>query len=695
MTKTPIRPFNSTCATHSRAARSAHALAVIGLLALAGTLATTAALRDSDTFDETSHLTAGAVYLTRGDFRFAPDHPPLAKYWCAAPLLLLHPHWPNADTPAGREALQAWDEAAVFQYGRPWLFQLNDGQRFLVVGRCMMVVVLLATCLATWALARRLFGPAAGLLALALAALSPAMLAHGHLVTTDMPITLCVVLSLLTFARLMEQMNWPRLLAAGAALAAAAVTKMSWPLLLPAILVMAVAALWPSRPVPAAADEYAGGPAPRADSGAGQASLPAPSKAAQQDEPEDSVRRRVPLVLGSLMFLGLFVWAGIWVAYGGHATVLAPPPASADPNQADAELARARLELAVLWNLALADPDGRPATGILPTLLRAAAEKAVLPEAYLLGFAGARLGTHNRAGYFWGECSRRGWWGYFPVAFALKTPLALLAFIVAGVLTVAARRAPVRDRVLLLGVIAFGLFYCGMAITGSINLGERHLLPVYPLLYAFGGAAAAWAARRMGQVLICLGLAGLAYASAAIHPQYLAYFNELAGGPLNGPRYLVDSNLDWGQDLLRLADYQQRHPGESLKLAYFGSALPTFYLDCRSLPGYYDWGPRAPLTAGTYVLSETLRAGAYDEEMRPDWWTPERRAAYVTEAFLAAGAPSLDPRIDRREALREYRDMRYKRLIANLHNRTPDERVGYTLRIYRLSDADIAALTAP
>ena len=151
-----------------------HYVLVPALLLLAGLLAVTSLVRDSITYDETSHLTAGMSYLQTGDFRLAPDHPPLAKVWCAWPLLFMNHQWPPADNPH-------WLDAQVFQLGRDWLFRLNDGQRLLVAGRCMMVILLLATCLTTYALARRLFGPAAALLSLTLAALAPTLLAHGRL----------------------------------------------------------------------------------------------------------------------------------------------------------------------------------------------------------------------------------------------------------------------------------------------------------------------------------------------------------------------------------------------------------------------------------------------------------------------------------------------------------------------------------
>ncbi|MCK4343559.1 MAG: glycosyltransferase family 39 protein, partial [Phycisphaerae bacterium] len=178
------------------------------LLVVVAVLAVTSLVTDSPTFDEPFHLAAGLSYLKTGDFRLSPDHPPLARMWVAWPLLRADVEWPPPDN-------QAWIKTDNATFSVQWLFELNNkGHRFVLVGRCMMVVLLLATCLATYGLARTLFGPSAGLLALTLAALSPTLLAHGRLITTDLPITLCNVLVLLTFARLMRRITWPRLIAA-------------------------------------------------------------------------------------------------------------------------------------------------------------------------------------------------------------------------------------------------------------------------------------------------------------------------------------------------------------------------------------------------------------------------------------------------------------------------------------------------
>ena len=193
--------------------RRSHLFLVAAGLVLAALLAISSLLGDSINFDETADLTAGMSHLVTGDFRLSPAHPPLSKMWAALPLLLTDQRWVPPQTPG-------WGEGQTFQVGRTWLCRLNDGERLMAIARGMVVALLLATCLCIYVMARSLFGPGAGLLALTLAVLSPTLLAHGRLVTTDLPLTLCAAITLLAFARLLRQVTWARLVCAGLSIGA-------------------------------------------------------------------------------------------------------------------------------------------------------------------------------------------------------------------------------------------------------------------------------------------------------------------------------------------------------------------------------------------------------------------------------------------------------------------------------------------
>ena len=179
------------------------------------------------------------------------------------------------------------------------------------------------------------------------------------------------------------------------------------------------------------------------------------------------------------------------------------------------------------------------------------------------------LGGHN--GYLLGEYRTHGWWYFFPVVLALKTPLAAFALYAAALLPLR-RLGP--------GPSAWIPALCAAAIlaaasVSTINLGVRHLLPIYPFLAVTAGFGAARLLRASapGIVFAAVLLLWLAAASLRAHPDYLASFNELAGG--KPERFLVESDLDWGQDLLRLRQALDQRGVSQVALAYFGTADPA------------------------------------------------------------------------------------------------------------------------
>jgi 4-amino-4-deoxy-L-arabinose transferase-like glycosyltransferase len=160
--------------------------------------------------------------------------------------------------------------------------------------------------------------------------------------------------------------------------------------------------------------------------------------------------------------------------------------------------------------------------------------------------------THNAVGnpsYLLGSYNESGWWPYYEVALAVKTPLALL-----GLIGVGAWLSWKRRRELSAYWIPFA-FVLGILIVGAasrINIGIRHVLPVYLALSVVAGVGAKWMWTTGGKarwILLAL-LSWMIVSSALIHPDYIAYFNEVAGS--HPENILVDSDLDWGQDMKRL-----------------------------------------------------------------------------------------------------------------------------------------------
>jgi hypothetical protein len=234
---------------------------------------------------------------------------------------------------------------------------------------------------------------------------------------------------------------------------------------------------------------------------------------------------------------------------------------------------------------------GNPTGEILYHLGR----KLSLPaHAYLFGLNA--VADHNAGGhssYLLGIRSETGWWYYFPVVFAVKSTMAALAttlLLLAAALWQAWKREWISP--MTLGLALPPLLYFVFSMTSGINIGMRHILPVYPFLYV---GAAAWLATQSNWrpgVFMMAALVALQIGECArIAPDYLAFFNELAGGPGRGPEYLVDSNIDWGQDVKKLGLWLEAHNGgkRRARVFYFGNAQMRYYgIDEMEYPGPLD-----------------------------------------------------------------------------------------------------------
>jgi len=229
--------------------------------------------------------------------------------------------------------------------------------------------------------------------------------------------------------------------------------------------------------------------------------------------------------------------------------------------------------------------------------------------------------------YLLGEHSQFGWWYMSPVALAVKTPIAeLVAFaLAAGIALRRLGRVHLRDvefKWFLLTIPPAVWFAASLLI--HFNAGLRHLLPIYPFLFVFAAAvllarpASKW---RRTAAFGCAAL--LVVESAAICPHYLAFFNALAGGPTGGRRILVDSNLDWGQDLKNLKTYLDARRIPEVLLSYFGNAEPRYYgIRAAALPAVPDVAAAHRLNGVAAISVTNLAIGgsryAGLDALRPD-----------------------------------------------------------------------------
>jgi hypothetical protein len=264
---------------------------------------------------------------------------------------------------------------------------------------------------------------------------------------------------------------------------------------------------------------------------------------------------------------------------------------------------------------------------------------------------------------------------------------------------------------------ALALVYGTSALSSSLNIGHRHILPMYPALFVACGAAGFLLGknfRMIGAGAIALLLCWQIGESFAIRPDYLAYFNEASGGPARGYKHLVDSSLDWGQDLPPLKtwldDSKSIVDGKPLYLAYFGTADPRWYgIKATSLPEnpYSGESTFVPLAGGIYCVSATTLQSVYSLEIGPWCAAYERHyremLAQMEHYNETASQPSARAQLIANEGaipwikrIKEFERLRFSRLCVYLRHREPVARIGYSIFVFNLGADEVnRALLGP
>lgn len=545
-----------------KAGRRDAAVLAAGIALYAG-LAVTGMRHKAAAFDEVAYLPAGYTHWKLRDFRLSPEQPPLVKLLAAAPLLAQDVVFHQDD---------GWAKRRQWDFGHNFLYVWNDADSLLFRGRLAVLLLGAALAAAVYWWTRLHWGSVSAALALFVCVLSPETLAHGQIVTMDLGVALFIFLCVAAYERVTQALTPARVATAGLALGAALATKSSAFVLGPILVALALRSALADEPLPLGSD-------------------------ARHKPPVSTRLGRAAWLTASLAAMVVIAVGVIWTAY------LFQPRVSADPS----------VEASVDWEA------NWPSNPLAAGAAAVARDSGLLPEAYVFGVLKVFAHAEARPAFLMGERSEHGFWSYYPTSLALKTPLALFGLLAIAVLTRRFHRAPAGVEWCLW---LPPLVYLILAASRPINIGHRYLLPVYPFLFVAAGRAAAWAAgatgRRTARWPIAVLVAWYAVSVLRVHPHYLAYFNELAGGPAGGHRYLVDSSLDWGQDLKELARWQRDERVGPVKLAYFGTADPTYYgIDCELLPGYMAPPPRhvtRQVNAGDVVaVSATVLQGLYVE----------------------------------------------------------------------------------
>lgn len=577
-------------------------------------LSLTLAWQEAATFDEKAHVPAAYSYVRYGDMRLNPEHPPLLKNLSGLPLLFMDITFPVESDEWRFGVNEQWvlGERFIFESG-------NDADMIMFWSRVPIILVALLLGALVYRWTKELAGTVAGLFALLLYAADPNIIAHGHYVTTDLGIAAGLFLAFYFFVRFLRKPTAGNTILFGVFLGIAQLIKFSAALIFPYFgLIVLIYAL--SRP--------------------------------KADTIRDS--RAVFLArqfLGyALRYAGaiLVCLALIWTTYAVntiHEPGVKMVETAKDFFPQDNEPARFAIgTVSFFSDSAIGKPVAQYFLGSFKVFSRVAGGN-----------------TH----FFMGDVSADANPWYFPVVFLLKETLPFLFLLVFGLLYTLYRigrafkdktvRTPwnvfahsFQSHIAQYTMFGFVALYAFISITSNLNIGFRHLFPILPFLYVLVAKTVFDFARRsgfQGELATRAAIAAVAFWIFAIpvlaYPSYLSYFNEAAGGPKEGYRYVTDSNYDWGQDLKRLGIFVEefnackagtaapdtcapysdilRYPAiDELRMAYFGGAVPEYYLGDIFVEWYADWGRRP----GWHAISATF----WQENLHRD--NPEGQETY-------------------------------------------------------------------
>ena len=481
---------------------------------------------NSITWDEGDHIYAGYMSWKHGDFGLNPEHPPLVKLLAAAPLLRL-----PLKTPLDQ---RRFFKLEAFLDGKDFLFK-NDANQILLRARMAASMLTLLLMVLVFLAALEMFGTTAGLIALGLLVFDPTVLAHGGVVGTDMGLSCFLFASIYAFYRYVKVPSAWRLGVAGLATGLALAAKHSAILIFPMLVLLAI--------------------------------YEALRRGTAGEESMDTSRsKRALRMAGALVLISVISVGVLWAFYGFRYT------ARPQGQQLNPPLAA--------YVQGLSRPHDIQ-------LLTTVARWRLLPESYIYGLADVRLMSDFYPTYLLGKDYAKGVWFYFPVAFAVKSSLTFLILLVLTGWVIASRRLRAWREILFLTIPPAVHF--AVAMGSGMNIGVRHILPVYIFLAVLiGGASAKLIAenRRWLYAVVVL-LLFQAISVVRTYPAYLAYSNELWGGPSQTHNYLSDSNADWGQQLKSTKRYLDQHGIKDCWFIYFvAGVVDTRYygIPCQPLP---------------------------------------------------------------------------------------------------------------
>lgn len=517
--------------------------------------------RKSATWDEPVHLATGYAALAHGDYRVEPTHPPFIRMWAALPLLFM-PDVHIDTSVIDRTDPVDWNSGSVaYDFSTRFLYIDNDADRLLNAARFMIVIlgVVLGVLVFCWTYEWLGFAPAVW--ALTFYTLSPNLMAHGSLVTTDIGIT-CFIFGTVYFAwRMCRHASLFNRGGLTLFFALAVVSKFSALILGPIVACLLTIAVR-----------------------------------------RRSLRARSAIVMVIVLAAASFI--SVWAVYRFQYMPSRSPTWVLELEQAPLARTVPGIARVTSWI------DGYR---LLPNMFT---------EGFL---SFAQSMTPPVPTFLAGAYSDRGWWYYYPAAIFMKTPVPLLALLVIGLLICVRRgreRGWDTEAFVLIPVVSY--LVVGIANAYQVGVRHMlPLYPFFIVTAAVG--AMALMRRRAGRMALATLVVAWSVVVAAAYPHMLTYFTTLVGGPRNGYRYLADSNIDWGQGLKLLKEWMDGQGVSQIALAYYGTADPAYYgIDYTALPAARPgfalpsidrpWvKPRLP---GYVVVGATVLTGVYHA---PHW----------------------------------------------------------------------------
>ncbi len=484
------------------------------------------AVHTSATFDEPIHTLAGHQYWHCGDYGINPEHPPLLKL-LAASSFNFRASLIQSRADCGTRLVPKPEADGL---GGEFLTE-NGVDSIMIPARLSAALLSLLLAALVFLATREMFGSWEALTALAILAFEPNLIAHGALVTTDMALTATAFGAVYAVYRYAKNPTWARFVVVGLALGSMLGAKHSAVIFVGILFAIFLAdALFYRQ---------------------SEISLP------------KTIVRRVAAIVG-FFFIGFVL---LWGLYGFRYNAL--PNASGNLVSVEDYIAT----------------NGRPEMieSTTAKIVVTANKLHVFPESYILGLADI-VAAGSRNVTIFDKDYPTGQWFYFPVGFIVKSSVALLLLLPLGLIFTFVEKEKRRE---MLFILAPPLIFFAFALTSKLNIGVRHILPVYGFFIVAAAVGAIWISRKFHVFRYVLFALLLFHAVTAIRtaPNYIAFANDIFGGVNNSYRVFRDSSSEWGQNYKLIDEYARREKVSDCWFAGIGNLeVMRVSQPCRIMP---------------------------------------------------------------------------------------------------------------